>query len=261
MLARGAIAAFALTAAAWPVAASAQDGEAKPPYRYRVAAGAQLVPDYVGADHATVIPMFGFSRTRKSEFDFSAPDQSFGIPLLDSDAFQAGPAIALQGSRKPSEVGANVPKVKTTIEVGGFAQFRLSPAFRVRGELRKGIGGHKGLVGSLGADFIARDGDAWLFSVGPRVGWANNRYHDAYFSVTPANAAATGLPAYNASSGIPTVGAASSVLYSFGGRWGVQGYVKYDRLINDAADSPIVRAFGSRNQFAGGAALTYTFGG
>ena len=37
------------------------------------------------------------------------------------------------------------------------------------------------------------------------------------------------------------------------------GYAKYDRLLNDAADSPVVRRFGSRDQLSGGAALTYTF--
>ena len=33
--------------------------------------------------------------------------------------------------------------------------------------------------------------------------------------------------------------------------------ISYDRLIRDAADSPIVRQLGSRDQFSGGIALTY----
>jgi outer membrane protein len=37
------------------------------------------------------------------------------------------------------------------------------------------------------------------------------------------------------------------------------GYGRYERLVGDAADSPIVREFGSRNQLSGGLGLTYTF--
>ena len=32
---------------------------------------------------------------------------------------------------------------------------------------------------------------------------------------------------------------------------GIYAYAGYDRLVSDAADSPIVRAYGSRDQFSG----------
>ena len=41
--------------------------------------------------------------------------------------------------------------------------------------------------------------------------------------------------------------------------WGVYGYAKYDRLVGDAADSPVVARYGSRSQPSAGLALTYTF--
>jgi outer membrane protein len=38
------------------------------------------------------------------------------------------------------------------------------------------------------------------------------------------------------------------------------GYARYERLVGDADDSPIVRSkFGSRNQLSGGLGVTYTF--
>ena len=49
------------------------------------------------------------------------------------------------------------------------------------------------------------------------------------------------------------------LLYQLDRHWGLYGYAKYERLIADAADSPIVRTIGSRNQFSGGVALTFTF--
>jgi outer membrane protein len=39
----------------------------------------------------------------------------------------------------------------------------------------------------------------------------------------------------------------------------VFGYARYARLVGDAAKSPIVRQFGSRNQLSGGIGLNYTF--
>jgi outer membrane protein len=37
------------------------------------------------------------------------------------------------------------------------------------------------------------------------------------------------------------------------------GFARYERLVGDAAKSPIVRELGSRNQLSGGAGLSYTF--
>ena len=44
------------------------------------------------------------------------------------------------------------------------------------------------------------------------------------------------------------VGVELGARYSFSERWGVEGKAGYERLINDAADSPITEA-GSANQF------------
>jgi outer membrane protein len=41
--------------------------------------------------------------------------------------------------------------------------------------------------------------------------------------------------------------------------FGIYGYAGYDRLIGDAADSPIVRLRGSPDQFSGGVALYFSF--
>ncbi len=37
------------------------------------------------------------------------------------------------------------------------------------------------------------------------------------------------------------------------------GFARYERLLGDAARSPIVRELGSRNQLSGGIGLSYTF--
>ena len=77
--------------------------------------------------------------------------------------------------------------------------------------------------------------------------------------MTPAVAGATGLAALDPDGGIYAVGGIANFTHRLGRNWGVQAYAGYDRLVGDAADSPIVRAFGSRDQFSGGAGLWIEF--
>ncbi|HET9638844.1 MAG TPA: MipA/OmpV family protein [Allosphingosinicella sp.] len=259
-----AFAAFAvlpLLLAAWTAPAAAEEGK-KEPRRTRVGVGAQFVPSYPGSDDHSLRPLVDVARSRGSKpFDFEAPDESFGPSLLKEGDFEFGPALNFEGSRKASDVGADLDKVPFTVEAGAFVQYALSPKFRLRTELRKGLGGHDGWIGQAGADFVARNGDDWLFSVGPRVTISDGRYHRAYFGVTGAESVRTGLAVYRPGGGVQAVGATAGFIKQLTRRFGLYSYAKYDRLVGDAADSPIVRVHGSRDQFSGGLALTYTWGG
>ena len=229
--------------------------------RTRIAIGPQIYPSYPGSDEYDVGPLFSFDRARGNEpFEFEAADESFGFALADLGGLQFGPVVNWEGARTAEDVGAALPKVKFSIEPGAFVSYQLSDNLRLRGEIRKGVTGHKGWIGVAGADFIMRDGDEWLFSVGPRVTWSDDRYQDVWFGVAPEDAGPSGLPAYDPEGGIQAYGATASFLTQFTPRWGIMTYAKYDRLVGDAADSPVVREHGSRDQFSGGLGLTYTFG-
>jgi outer membrane protein len=229
-------------------------------YRVRVGLGAQLQPEFIGADGTEVGPLFDIDIARGSDlFRFEAPDDSFGIRLISGDRFSAGPSANIEGSRKNSDVGAPVGKVSTTVEAGAFAEYLASDSFRLRADLRKGLGGHKGIVGAIGGDYILRDGDRYVFSVGPRLLFSNGRHQRAYFGVDDEAALATALPLYRPGGGIHAVALASGVSYQFNPRFGLFGFARYERLVGDAAKSPIVREFGSRNQLSAGLGLSYTF--
>ncbi|QIG80598.1 MipA/OmpV family protein [Stakelama tenebrarum] len=240
-----------------PLPALAQDT----PSRTRVGIGPQVTPSFPGSDDVSFSPMFEFSRARGSEiFDFEAPDESIGMPILRSGPFEIGPAFNFQGARGKHEAGVELTKVDFTVELGGFANLWVVDNVRLRAEARYGVNGHEGLIGTLSGDYVARDGDQWLFSIGPRVTFAGNGYESAYFDVTPGDAITSGLPVYDADGGLHSAGAAAAYLQKIDRRWSVYGYVKYDRLLGDGKDSPIVTQLGSRDQFSGGIALFYTFG-
>lgn len=239
------------------VPASAQDGERR---TLTIGAGAQLVPKYPGADDHGFAPLPYVDLRRPGEPPrFEAADESFGIRLFgQTRGFSFGPVLGLQGKREEDDVGAPVGDVDFTIEPGAYVQFWAGDSVRVRAEARRGIDGHDGWVGDLGADLVARS-DGTIFGIGPRLRWSDSEYQRAYFGVAPAAAAASGLPAYDPGGGIHAVGAVAGVTHQLSRRWGVYAYAGYDRLVGDAADSPIVHQIGSRDQFSTGLALTYTF--
>lgn len=250
----------ALVSAAEARGQSTEPG-AENPRRTRVAIGPQVVPSYPGSNRVSLRPLIDVARAPVGEpFAFEAADESFGFPLLTSGGFSLGPSLGFEGKREASDVGTQLPETGFSFEVGGFIQQQIGESLRLRGEARQGVSGHEGFISVLSADYVLRDGLRQEFSLGPRLTITDNRYQDAYFSVRPEDAAAAGLPAYDADGGLQAVGAAAAYIRQLTPRWGIYSYAKYDRLIGDPGDSPIVAGFGSRNQFSGGIALTYTFG-
>ncbi|MFD1786758.1 MipA/OmpV family protein [Sphingomonas floccifaciens] len=237
--------------------ASAQDDEG--PRRTRVIVGAQVGPAFPGASRGQVTPYLDLSRTRGDrDYTFEAPDESTSISIYRSNGFSIGPAINFQGKRRLRDAGG-LDEVGFAVEVGASAQLSLDPSFRLTAEARRGVTGHSGFTGMVGADYVQRDGNRWLWSIGPRVTLGDAKYARAYFGVTPRETLATGIASYRPESMV-MVGGTSSLLYQFTPRWGAFGYGKYDRIVGAAADSPVTRLFGSRNQWSAGGGISYTFG-
>jgi outer membrane scaffolding protein for murein synthesis (MipA/OmpV family) len=233
-----------------------------PPRRYRVAVGAQVVPSYPGADHNAVRPLFDVSTARgDDQFEFEAADENPNIAVYDRHGLEAGIVVGFQSARTRNRVGADLTKVGFTVEPGVFAGYYLLPKLRAYGELRKGAGGHEGVVSMLALDYVERDGDRWLISIGPRVNLSDAKYRRAYFGVTQRDATAAGIPVYQVGDNVVhSVGLASTGIRQLSKRWGLYGYLAYERLTGDASRSPITERLGSKNQFSGGLALSYTFG-
>lgn len=251
-----ALGALTMLAAANPVSAQ----EASGGRRLRIGLGPQLVPSFPGAKDVSLRPLIDVSRARPGEpYEFEAPDESAGFPLLRSNGFAIGPSLNFEGRREAEDVGGALPSVDVTIEAGGFVQYAVHRSIRVRAEARRGLGGHEGWVGAVGADYLVRGSNDLLFSAGPRVTLADAAYHRAYFGVAAADAPASGLRPFRPGAGVQAVGGTVGLVRQFSPRWGIYGYGKYDRLVGDAARSPVTRAYGARDQLSGGLALTYTF--
>ena len=80
-----------------------------------------------------------------------------------------------------------------------------------------------------------------------------------YFGVTPAESARSGLAAYNPAGGIKGAGLEVSGRYELTQQWALVGSAYYERLIGDAAASPVVKV-GNENQITAKLGLSYKFG-
>jgi len=241
-------------------AACAQDGGGRG-WLVTIGTGPQAYPKYPGAEDYGLYPMPIFGLRRPGDpLPVKAPDQGFGFGLLGHDSvFNVGPAVQFVNERDPVDVGVPVAKVGVSVELGAFASLYVQPWLRLRVEGRKAVTGHDGWNGDVAADVVIRRGDTTVFTIGPRARIADDRYHQAYFGVSAAEAVATGLPAYAPGGGVYAYGVNAGVTHQFTPSVGLYAYAGYDRLVGDAADSPLVRTFGSRRQLSGGIGLSYTF--
>lgn len=170
------------------------------------------------------------------------------------------PSFNFIGERKPSDASElnGTRKVDWALEAGFGAGYQ-GEFFRVFGEVRQGFNGHSGVNGQLGADLIMKPMPKLEVSAGPRLGFASSDYMDTYFSVSQSEAQASGLRQFRASGGFKSIGVASRASYDLTDKVKLHVEGGYDRLIGDAARSPIARTSGSRNQFTVGTGLTYRF--
>ena len=257
---RRAVAAIAGLVLAFPIAAAAQEADDGDRV-ITIGLGAQVGPKHLGSDGYSVFPLpFGKIRRPGEPMPYSGSDDSPGIRLIRGENFSAGPVLNFRAKRRESDVGAAVGSIKVGLEPGVFVEAYPSPAFRVRGEARLGVNGHDGFVGDVAVDYVLRSPDQKLvMGVGPRVRFGDSEFEGRYFGVEPDVAARTGLTPYAPDGGIHAVGLQASGHYQLTERWGVYGQAGYDRLVGAGDESPIVRTFGSENQFYAGVAATYTF--
>jgi len=219
-------------------------------------------PDFAGANHSLFSPVPIFSIRRAGSVDrFRSPRDNPSIALIDFGDLRAGPAGKFVSSRKASSHSElnGLGDVKSAFELGGFIEYFFVDWFRVRNETRQGFGGHQGVVSDFSADFIVPVTRAITVSAGPRFTWQSTKAVSPYFGVDTVQAMATGLPAFDARGGAHSAGAGAQVKYRINPQWEVHSYIEYDRLLGDAAKSPLVTARGSVNQTTVGIGASYSF--
>jgi outer membrane scaffolding protein for murein synthesis (MipA/OmpV family) len=231
-------------------------------WQLTIGASGAYVPEYLGDNdyEFRVTPLFSLGKAGP-EARFVSRNDNISLSLIDSGAFRAGPNAKLIFGRDADDSPdlRGLDEIDFGVELGGFAEFYPTDWLRLRGEVRQGISSHKGVVADLSADAFYDVNEAIRVSGGPRARLATSKYFDAYFGVTPAESAASGLTVYDPKGGFESVGAGGAITWRTTDRITTSLFGEYDRLVGPAADSSLVRARGSDNQFEVGVSATYRF--
>lgn len=249
-------AALLLGAAALPAAAGGDNTGNE--YVFDLGVGVMAKPRYPGSDEVIAVP---FPLIAVGKFFVPGIGQ-----VIDEDPrkvrFSVYPSFNFIGKREASDSNEleGMKDVDWALEVGLGAAYRYD---WIRGfvEVRQGFNGYSGQVAEFGADLIANPTENLELMVGPRAGWGSDDYMKTYFGITSKEAqdSPNYSEKYEADAGFNTLGLAATASYGLTEDMTFHLRGGWDRLIGDAADSPIVKE-GSENQFYGGAGLSYEFG-
>ena len=221
-----------LAALAMPLSAQAQEG-------WGVAAdiglGAEIEPDWPGSGDMEASPWIIFRN-----LDVTAPGQP-ATRDGSSDGLRIVPTVNWRGGRDPgdSDVLTGLDDIDRTIEAGVRFRYTRGPASGYL-VVRKGFGGHDGLVGAVGATYRIAPNERLTLWPGIEGKFGDEHFTRTFFGVTEAESARSGYEAYSPDGGFYAVGASLEARYALTPALALVGEVEYSRLTGDAADAPFV---------------------
>jgi outer membrane scaffolding protein for murein synthesis (MipA/OmpV family) len=233
-----------------PLAASA--------FSLSVGGGGIVVPDYPGSNSYRARPLPGFD-ARYGDLVFFSVQDGLGVNLIRHDGFTAGPLAVYQPGRHQSDNSSalrGLSQVGDGIGVGGFASYVLGDWSAKITAVQDVTNGNRGFVLNPTLTYGTFVPPAVL-AVTTGLTFADNRYNRSFFGISGAESRRSGLAAYDADGGLNSADIALTGVYSLTERISLVALAGYSRLLDEAADSPLVKDEGSPNQFAAGLFLSY----
>ncbi|OCC23680.1 structural protein MipA [Croceicoccus estronivorus] len=242
-----------------------------------IGAGVGYGPSYDGSDDyvAYVMPVVqgnlggigiapqpgGFS------LDF-LPDPDSGI------GFDLGPSVRMRSNRArqiEDPVVRSLGKLDHAVEVGPHVGISVSKVFHEYDSLSFGAdvrwdvaGAHKGMVIAPSLTYFTPLNRGVAVALSFNTEYADGKFADYYYSVTPAQSVASGLPAFDAGKGFTKAGVTLIGGIDLNGNLLDGGLALvfgagYSRMLGDAKDTPFTSVRGDADQLFGAIGLGYTF--
>ena len=243
---------------------------------FTIGAGAAYIPDYEGSDDYRIVPAAAI-RGRVSGISFFTRATYLYVDVIGRGdgpvELDLGPIVGARlnrtGKIKDDFVDA-LPELDTAIEIGGFAGFTYHgltnpyDALSVRVDVVKDVGGaHKSTLVTPTIDFGTPLSRSFYIGLSASAEWAGGDYADYYYSISPADSVASGLPVFDADGGFKSWRLGLLGNYALSGDltqgWSIFGLGSFGKLSGDFKDSPIVDLRGSSSQWLAALGIAYTF--
>lgn len=214
--------------------------------------GVAATPAYQGSDDTRVIPIPAID-IREGWF-FANLRNGVGVVPIVTEHFEIGAsAVFVQGYRG-QDVPNGIDKLSDGVGARLFTSIRAGGFVATLGAVKIVSGGTRGTVADASISYPINISSR--FTLTPTVGttWADRKYNDRYFGVTPAESIASGLPQFDMGGGFKDVTGMLTASYRLTDRITLSATGGVTSMIGDAADSPLVE---KKTQPSGILTLTY----
>lgn len=242
-----------------------------------VGAGVSYGPSYDGSDDYVASPLpvvqgevLGIGITpRAGGFSLDVlPNADEGV------SFAFGPTFRLRSNRHSQiedTVVKSLGKLDRAVELGARAGVNVPKVLHQYDSLTFSVtadwdvaGAHKGMVVSPSVTYFTPLNRGVAVSLNFGAEYGDGKFADYYYSVTPAQSLASGLPAFDAKAGFTKAGVMLIGEIDLNGNLLDGGLAVvfgagYSRMLGDAKDTPFTALRGDADQFMGALGLGYTF--
>ncbi|MES2473462.1 MAG: MipA/OmpV family protein [Pseudomonadota bacterium] len=228
--------------------AAAQPRAKGPPKTWDISlgGGASWRPTFEGSDRSRFRPVPVITVNWRDTITFGEGGLS---AQLRRGGFRAGGGLTFDGGRKDHDTGGvfgggddrlrGMGDIDFTLGLRGFAGYRLG-FLELNASAVKYLGAQNdGVLASLGASAPLPLGKKLIFIPGIRASWADDKYMQTFFGVTPLQASRSIFRAFNARAGLQEVRGSANLIYRFDSHWYMAVNANVTRLMGDAATSPI----------------------
>ena len=229
------------------VPARAQPGRpAAKAWDLRAGAGVMMRSTFEGSDRYRARPLPYLAVNWR---DTVTLDQTGLNAQLRRQNYRLGLGLTFDGGREEQDTGGifasgddrllGMGDIDFALGVRGFASWQLG-LVELSAQLTKFTGAQNdGIVGRVGLSLPLSAGSAIMIVPNVSIGWADDKYMQTFFGVTPLQASRSSFARFDAGSGFQDARAGVTLIYSFSPGWFGNFSIGMAHLLGDSAASPI----------------------
>lgn len=227
-------------------------------FNFRLGYGFGLTPDYEGSDD------FRFLNVPLVEINYKnklvLQNTKLRYNLLTHKLFRLGPLINYKFGREEKRNSAltGMGDEKDALEVGVFFDGKKN-GFIYSGDIRHGLGAGLGISGRIILGHGIYQDEKFMALAAVQLKWGGDATNRELFGISQQQSLTTGMDAFDPDGGLSSAGLNFYGRYQIGKNLRIEGITGYSLITGKAADSPLVKDFGSRNQFIMGIGARINF--
>jgi outer membrane scaffolding protein for murein synthesis (MipA/OmpV family) len=229
-----------------------------PEWRVALGGGIDLDPIYEGSKRYWALPSVVVD-IRYRDLFFLSDGEGLGVNVLRGQNYRAGVSLGYDFGRNHhiQHRLAGLGNVDPAPQVKLFGQYFLK-AVVLDMDVRKALWGNNGVAGDLGfyVPLPVPIAEHFYIFTGPSVSFADDRFMQAYFTVSESQSSRSIFPPYTARGGIYKSGWGLTSVFGLGGPWWLEVEGAWQYLLGGAGQSPIVE---DRSDFHADFNVVYRF--